>query len=209
MRILEKSIVVVGKSFQPSTVSESWLIRRGIVRENQIQGNRICTEILSSFTTSVIDFQILPEKTMIHAKDIALDVDVLSSALLLISELPATSFSAVGVNLNWDITPDDANVVDCMKNQIKFTKTLPQELASAALGFVVQVQSIFGSNLRLNVLPVSVDKTKPRHFTKIFADFNFNLDVESETDQRTQVKDFVEHYTDVIEHANRIAAGLL
>lgn len=103
--IVGQNFVVTAHNFNLTIVTQLWLVKNSIVREDEFSGSSIFTPAFAQVVTKSWTLQVHPER--IHAAPInSSDDGYLGAAKALgrlIKKLPETPYSAVGINFGFSI----------------------------------------------------------------------------------------------------------
>lgn len=105
MEPISGSFVVLAQAFNPSILSESWLLERGVVKEGEFGETAVRMPQLAQHRIGAVDLLVVPERLQTTFSPDDLDAMGRATELVLgISrDLPHTPFTALGVNFHYGI----------------------------------------------------------------------------------------------------------
>lgn len=179
--LVEASVVLVARQFNPSVFSQLWLVRHGLVGEDAFRDGCIFSDALAQVNTEDFNLLVVPPRAQFIANVSAgaqqrLIVDKMGQ---LVKALPETPYRAVGINMKWHITGDGAAIAE-MSRRIAFVPTSPVhsmfDAPDARFGSILSKHS-FGCRLNLTVKPEVADGEDSEFL--VFA-FNYHQDIRPE-----------------------------
>ncbi|MFW6114526.1 MAG: hypothetical protein ACOC7K_02180 [bacterium] len=199
-KLATANAVIAAQNFNPSIVSQIWLVDNGIVSRNEFRQGCVFTDMLAHVRSQRFELLVSPERLQLTPKvDRNRQKEVVVEILgQMVELLPHTPFFAAGVNLTWHVAPEpDIN---------SYTKSLFFKSDSALFrafdvddaqfgGFLSK--DVLGCRLKLDVKPiVAVVADNPHTKTqKLQLAFNFHLDLDR-TDPVQQIKDLMSKWDD-------------
>lgn len=107
------NIVVVAARFNPSVITERWLLKKGIVLDNEFLPGSFYTPPAVNVQASTFELLALPDRVQIKPRgDRAIALERFSTLLL---SLPETPYKALGINFEYIVWVDGENIVDTLK----------------------------------------------------------------------------------------------
>ena len=192
----QASIILAASDHEPDIVTKEWLEKNSILKEKPIEfvyrQGRLFVE------TENYSINLVEQQLKIAAKNSNTEVlnNLQAIANQYIETLPKLSYSAVGLNYNWQVLSTDADLLKktFVANPKKFDKAIPDETYGVG-GFIYYQHPPFQVHLLIISGP---DKA-------IVADFNYHLDI---TDPQ-QLRQKISQFTDIIEEARDTIRKLL
>ena len=113
------AVVIGAQQFNPSVVSQLWLVRHGLLADGDFLPGCFFTDVFVQVRSPRFHLLVVPEQlqfvpTVPPAEEQALIVEKIGT---IVKFLPHTPFKALGLNFAWHLVPRDANFV-------AFTRTL-------------------------------------------------------------------------------------
>src|SRR5258707_15829179 len=114
MEIVESNVVVAARQFNPSILTQLWLVRNGIVGEDEFLPGSVVTDGLCQFQTERFILIAIPNLLQVSLRPLVAVPD--EGALMadnvggMVRSLPHTPYSAVGLNFVWHETPRNQTV---------------------------------------------------------------------------------------------------
>jgi hypothetical protein len=186
IELVRSNLVITAHQFNPSIFSQLWLLRNGIVREDEFSPGCLFSDQAVSVECEQFALLVLPPQMQFAPK-----VPAQSEAELveqkvgaIVRALPHTPYSAIGLNFIWDLEPEDGDV-GAMTRALFFNadRGICQvfDVEDARFGAYFS-RDLFGCRLKLDVKPITRQRGDERRELVQFA-FNFHLDVPQETDE--------------------------
>ncbi|MDA1054124.1 MAG: hypothetical protein O3C40_27060 [Planctomycetota bacterium] len=178
IKLVGCNVAIVAAQFNPSIFSQLWLVRHGIVDEDDLLEGCIHTDQLARVSSKKFHLLVIPPQLQlvptVPEEDEAVVVATKVGAIVHL--LPHTPYVAIGMNFNWQVFPDSGTVLDLAKS-LFYVPTSP---VSAAVGDdnlglgAYYSRDIFGGRMRLDIKPRSEGHV---HADRLQFDFNFQFDL--------------------------------
>src|SRR5207253_8065118 len=100
MELLGQNVVVTANQFNPSIVTQFWLVKEGVASENEFEGSCIFTEGVSQVQTKTFQLVVVPQMLQFTPSPDAEKQGDLASAKVgkIVRALPHTPYTAIGLN---------------------------------------------------------------------------------------------------------------
>lgn len=183
------SIVVIAKDFNISIFKPFWLMKNKIFHEEEFQGNILITPPAVQIPTDNFQFVLLPDRLQMsmHRQypDAKSDIDRIVGGI--VKTLPQTPYTAVGINFNYLIAPEDEDVFSSWNRKL-FACPLSDKIQSpkennARFGSYFSLD-VLGTRLKIDVRPIKAlpnieNLFKSWHVGQdlMRAHFNFHSDI--------------------------------
>ncbi len=176
--------VVVAHQFNPSIVSQAWLMKHGVLdKDGTIQDGSIFTDLLVQVRSSEFHMLLLPEQMQFVpvAPPEEQQKLLLEKVGTIIRELPHTPYRAVGLNFNWHLAPEDGDISRLTRELFCVAdRPLYQRFGSSDARFGAYLSKDFaGFRLKLDIKPINTPLPGPPEHRLQFA-FNFHCDLGEE-----------------------------
>lgn len=204
---LQANLVVVAHQFNPSIITQYWLIKNSIFSESEFNHECVFSPYVADIRTNQFDFLVIPERFQFTPKveDSGTEYKLIMSKMgKIIEMLPHTPFSAVGFNFIWNIdTEAEQQTKVSRKLFFKNDSTLYKKFDTDDANFGSYMsKNILGCRLRLNIKPVlSPIKGEKRNYLQCV--FNFQLDLPEEN-KYTVILDFLPNWAKAKEISHEI-----
>jgi len=182
LRLTEANTVVVARNFNLTVVNQAWLLKTGILTQEEMDGEYAFTTLFTQINSKEFAFLLSPERLQFAPK-IAGEKQqelILRKVGKFVEALPHTPYVAIGMNFSVQYQPKELDVKD-MTRRLFFVPESPlhQEFDTpdARFGGYMSMDAL-GCRLKMEVKPtVQVGGSdNPRHFISL--DFNFHQDLE-------------------------------
>ena len=178
MEKTQASVVIIARQFNPSIISQYWLIKNNILTEEEFEVGSIFSPVMVNIQSKKCDILILPDQLQFIPKtDSESEQELVTSKLgNIIKLLPHTPFVAAGLNFSWHIRRDDISI-SALSWNLFFREGSPLYLAfnteDAHFGAYMS-KDVIGCRLKLDVKPVTINLPEAPIERLQFA-FNFHL----------------------------------
>ena len=186
LELVRSNLVIAARHFNPSVFSQLWLVRNGIMEEQEFSSGCVFTEQAVNIDSHEFAMLVVPPQLQFAPK-----VTPGEQASLIVTKvggivraLPHTPYTAIGLNFFWHVRPEDGSVV-ALTRGLFYNGTHPlSELFNtedARFGAYFSKDSL-GSRLKLDAKPLTVQRKEERTEVLQFA-FNFHLDLPEDRDK--------------------------
>jgi hypothetical protein len=184
MELKAETIVVVARQFNPTILNQHWLIANAIVREGELDlGESVFSPPFVQFCSAEFEFQAIPDRIQLSIKGAASDKHELVKRLMVgvVSRLPETPYSAIGINFLWRYGPLSAP--SAIQKRLFFNPTTPLadvfNTPDARYGAYYSMEAI-GFRMKLTAVPMRTgNPDEPATAEFLDLNFNFHKDVSS------------------------------
>ncbi|MHB8902178.1 MAG: hypothetical protein ACYC6Y_25755 [Thermoguttaceae bacterium] len=208
LKLVGSNAVVVAHQFNPSVVSQLWLVRNGILQEDDFLPGCVFTDVAVQIVSREFSLTVAPQQCQFTPNVSADQAHALVSDRLgtLVRRLPHTPYNAVGLNFIWHLIPDNADV-SAVSRDLFFRAGRPPfsdfDVEDARFGAYMSKQAMDG-RLRLDVRPVRFSEQEREEQEGIQFAFNFHRDVSDEVNAADCVGRTLERWNEALEIAERI-----
>ena len=184
--LMNSAIVIVARQFNPSIVRSDWLIRNGILGEEDFMPGCVFTDMLVQVRSRMFDLLVAPEQCQLTPLVEPDEQQQLISEKVgtIIRTLPHTPYTALGLNFDWRLSPEKTTV-GTLSRHLFFVPESPlhKELDSEDARFGGYVsKDVLGFRMKLNVKPIQDLEDEERQWLQF--GFNFHLDLPSGQEDR-------------------------
>jgi hypothetical protein len=173
--------VVVARHFNPSIVSQIWLVRNGLLAADDfLQEGSLYSEFLVQVRSRIFNMLVAPEQLQFVPEGSPEGHQTLALEKLgiIVRTLPHTPYRAIGLNFSWHLTPS-AGDVRAVTRRLFYRSEEPlyahfQDDNANYGGYLSK--DFVGFRLRLEIRPIIVQSETGREDRIQFA-FNFHRDV--------------------------------
>ena len=114
IQLVASNAVVVAQQFNPSVVSQVWLVKNGLATEEDFRHGYVFTDSVVQLQAAEFNLTLVQEQLQFVPKA---DNDkeqklIVSKVGTIVSKLPHTPYRAIGLNFYWHLTPDLESVRD-------------------------------------------------------------------------------------------------
>jgi len=180
IQLVAANVVIAAQQFNPSVVSQLWLVRNGLATEDDFRQGYVFTDSVVQLQATTFNLTVIQEQLQfIPSVENDKEQELIEAKVgMIVSKLPHTPYRAVGLNFFWNLTPDLESVRDRSRKlfyrpECRLFDHFDSE--DATFGAYLS-RDILGCRLRLDVRPIilaSPDK-KVEH---LLFNFNFHEDL--------------------------------
>lgn len=180
--LINATVVIVAKQFNPSIFSQLWLVRNGIVSEDEflprdfVFSDAVAKVEGKSFGLLVVPPQLQFEPRVPEEQQSALVEEKVGG---IVRALPHTPYAAVGLNFTYQLDPEDESFRDFSRRLFGVTGTHLfadfREVDDAVFGGYMS-RNLEGCRLRLDAKPVSTTDEEGSRIRLQLA-FNYQADI--------------------------------
>jgi hypothetical protein len=201
-------VVIVAQNFNPSVVSQIWLVRHGLVAEDEFEPGSIFVDGLVQVCTRRFILLVTPEHLQLVPRVAGEEQDALISHTIgtLVRTLPHTPFRALGLNFTWHVVPDDGDVRALTRRLFYMPhRPLFADFDTPDANFGVYLsRDIFGYRLKLDVKPILVPQAEaaPEHRLQLL--FNYHTDLPQGEEAVTAIMRLLQRWREASEESRRM-----
>ena len=174
--------VIVADKFNPSIINQLWLVKNGILIEEDFQEGSIITPLIVQIKSREFTLMVMPEQLQFSpTNETETESDVVYQKVgRIIEKLPHTPFIALGLNFTWYINPEDIEMGDFTRSIFYRDTGLYREFDTKDARFGGYLsKDVFGFRLKLDIKPISKKIGKEAQDILRFG-FNFHHDLRNE-----------------------------
>jgi len=184
------NVVVVARQFNPSVMSQIWLVKNGMMTEADFADNFLFSDSLVQIQNPDFNLIFSPEQLQFQPKgEKAQEQHLIEEKVgAIVRKLPETPYAGVGLNFFWHITPDLSGVRDLSRKLFfRSDSDLYREFDSEDAKFGSYLSKDFmGCRLKLDIKPIQVT-IKGTEKESIVFNFNYHLDLAESEDAIEQI----------------------
>ncbi len=203
------NVVIAAKQFNPSVLSQIWLVKHQIIAENEFEPHSVFTDVIVQVRTKRFQLVAIPEQFQFAP---AADENNAASLIedkvgKIVSELSHTPYRGIGMNFLWHLAPNEEAMAALTRRIFFHENTNPFksfDTADAHFGAYMS-KNIFGGRLRLDIRPVPSPDNKQQYLQ---FSFNFNRDINEGEDSVAIIKEAISHWNDAQDEAKSIIQSI-
>lgn len=179
MELVVSNVVVTASQFNPSIVNQSWLMKHGIILEDEVEPPTIFVDGVSQIETSQFQLVVVPHMLQFVIKPLAKNEKQLIATRVggIVKSLPHTPYVGVGLNFVWHAHPERETIHDLTRRLFFKAGTTPFSFFDeAGAHFGAYMSKNFGIfRLKLDIKPVVFAKPgSPPIGDRLMFAFNFD-----------------------------------
>ncbi|MDP2314850.1 MAG: hypothetical protein Q8P41_18255 [Pseudomonadota bacterium] len=176
--LASQNVVIAANVLNPSLFTPNWLVRHGIVAEDDILPGIIVTDALAQVPTSRFSLLVLPQQLQFIPPSDAAVPDLLESALgRLIDLVPHTPFLAVGLNFHWHLDAGGEPMTAASRRLFgRADAPVYRHFADAdaQFGAYLSRDVAHGARLKLDIKPALLRDAEGNNVHRLLFAFNFH-----------------------------------
>lgn len=203
------NVVITAEQFNPSIVSQIWLAKNGLVKEDEFGEGCIFAGTLSQVRTRDFDLLVIPQRAQFetHVESERQQQVICERLGLLVQRLPETPYRALGFNLVWQLVPKELSV-EAVSRHLFFVPASPVhrffDVADARFGSYLSKDTL-GFRLKLNALPVTIESPMQERKLAIVLNFNFHFDLPEQDDPVATILRMLGRWNEAVAESSQIA----
>lgn len=210
--LVAPNAVIVAHQFNPSVIGQLWLVRNGLLEEDDFRPGCVFTDMVVQVNSREFDLMVVPQQCQFsprvdQQREQELAIDKVGS---IVHSLPHTPFRAIGLNFTWHLSPED-NDASSISRALFFRESGPLhrefDVPDARFGGYMS-KDAFGGRLKLDVKPITVKK-EDEELEKIQFVFNLHRDVADEEDPVGCIEHVLHQWNEVRDESSRIVHAIM
>jgi hypothetical protein len=203
------NVVIVAQRFNPSVVSQLWLVRHGLLTEADLASGTgyLFTEVIVQVQTGQFALLVTPDQFQLIPKVPEIEQQTLIEDKVgtIVRMLPHTPFRAVGLNFTWYVTPIDGNIAQ-MSRELFFQRDRPlfHEFAEPDARFGGYLsKDVLDFRLKLDIKPVIVP-LEGRSEERLQLLFNYHAEIPEAEGAVEMIRGLLRRWDEAAELARRM-----
>ncbi|HEX4404524.1 MAG TPA: hypothetical protein VH560_06840 [Polyangia bacterium] len=185
LSLFQWNAVVTANHFNPSILSQLWLVKTGVVREEEfVEGpGTIFSDGVVQVTTTRFALLVLPDQIQIAPVSAPKESAALVQERLgtVVRTLPHTPYTAVGINFVWHADPGEVPLRTITRKLFSGTSDVYGYFSDGNSHFGAYLSKDVGlSRLKLDIKPISAQMPDGQIVERLQLGFNFHTDVEGD-----------------------------
>jgi hypothetical protein len=205
--LVDSNVVIAAQQFNPTVFTQVWLLRNGILREDELECLKLFSPMAVNFDTGRFGLFVVPPQLVFAPKVPAANRQTLVEEVVgsIVRSLPHTPFAGVGLNFTLDVWPDHEDLGSVSRRLFSVPgNALFQafEADDARLGACLS-KAALDCRMTLDIKPINEGREKLRVFC------NFHVDIGPNTENA--VPEILQHLArwDDAMHETWAVIGLL
>jgi hypothetical protein len=185
MELANSNVVIAARHFNPSILTQMWLVRRGVVREEEFGAASIFTEHLCQVNTQRFNLLVVPDMLQFAADPSVAQEDALIAERVggLVDALPHTPYTGIGLNFTWHEASKEATTA--LTRRLFFRPDVPPytrfDVPDARFGSYLS-KGFRTARLKLDIKPITVRRPEVPPEERLQFLFNFHKDLGGDGD---------------------------
>jgi len=185
LELVNSTVVIVAKQFNPSITRDHWLIENGILRPEEFRNGCVFTDVMVQVRSDRFNLFIAPEQLQFTPLVPPVDQQELVEEKIgaIVQTLPHTPYTALGLNFHCRIIPEN-DTTEHLSRELFFIGGSPIfdefNTDDAVFGSYLS-KNFMDFRLKLDIKPVYVTDEESASSSMIMQfGFNFHLDIPRE-----------------------------
>lgn len=181
MLLVDANVVVIARQFNPTVTNPVWLVKHGLVREDEIGEGCAFTNVFSQVVTEEMIFVLTPDQLQFTPRGEPERKQELAIAKVgeFVKLIPHTPFIAAGLNFNYQLFPENIGVQELCRSLFFVQDSQLHAIfdtEDARFGGYLS-KDVLGCRLKLDVKPAYVQASNEPEASH-FIQFHFNYHME-------------------------------
>lgn len=186
INIVNATAVIVAQQFNPSIITQLWLVKNEILSENDFREGCITSPMVSQINSREFSLLTLPDRLQFIPNDAAGENGSLVTTKLgnIVSRLPHTPYSGIGFNFTWHLDPEKTGIKEFTKSIFYRETPLFREFGTedARYGGYLSKNAL-GCRLRLDIKPITISAPIKKEYLQFAFNFHRNLTTENRAEE--------------------------
>lgn len=196
--------VVVAQQFNPSVMNQVWLVKRGVLEEDDLLEGSVFSDMLVQVRSRFFHMLVLPEQMQFVPAVVAEQQQelLIDKVGTIVQAVPHTPYRGLGLNFNWHLKPGDGDL-GRLTRELFATPDRPlySRFGGDNARFGAYLSKDFCDfRLKLDVKPINVPVNDTIDRRLQFA-FNFHAEI---TEGPDQIVERLGHWNEVRQEAKEI-----
>ena len=206
-RLVNANVVIAARQFNPSVMSQLWLIDNQIVERDEFEPGCIFTDMIVQANAAPFVLFVTPEQLQFtpRAAPEGQQGVIVERLGRIVQALPHTPYFAIGLNFTWHFTPERIDVGRISRDLFYLeTSAVFREFGAEDARFGGYLsKNALGLRMKLDVKPMT-NRTDDQVFEFMQFAFNFNLDVNREANAPDAILGALNRWHEADEESKRI-----
>jgi hypothetical protein len=182
--LVGSNVVVTANQFNPSILTQLWLVKHGVLLEEDLEAGFVFSEGVSQIQAKEFQMLIVPQMLQFVPKPGENEGALVEGKIgAIINALPHTPYTGIGLNITWHFTPGQEKIT-------QLTRRLFCTNNAAPFSFFSDPDARFGSylskdfdvfRLKLDIKPILTKATDEPATDRLQFAFNFHKDLAADT----------------------------
>jgi len=207
LTLVGANAVIVAQQFNPSIISQLWLVRNGLMLEDDFRSGCVFSDMVAHVHARQFKMLVVPEQCQFSPAVVRDDEQelVVDKVGTIARSLPHTPFRAIGLNFVWHLHPEGHDA-QAISRELFFVNDRPlyQEFAAEDARFGAYMsKDALGGRLKLDVKPLTVQQEGQDEERIQFA-FNLHRDVGHLEDPVASIEETLHRWSEARDESARI-----
>lgn len=183
--LVASNVVVTANQFNPSIVNQVWLLKNGIVSEDDFESAAIFAEGVSQIQTKLFQLLVVPQMLQFVIKPGLAEKEesrIAQKVGSIVNALPHTPYVAIGLNFVWHLKEESEGMRE-LTRRLFFKPGRPPfslfDVPDARFGAYLS-KDFDKLRLKLDIKPIVVKEADKAEEDRLIFTFNFNKDLTPE-----------------------------
>lgn len=175
------NVIVAARQFNPTVFSQLWLVRNGLLAEEEFGSGYIFSESFVQAATPRFLLLVVPSQLQFTPSELGEGQQelILEKVGRIVERLPHTPYVAVGLNFVWHMHDEDSTIERLsrelfFKGESELYRRFDAE--DARFGAYLS-RDVLGCRMKLDIKPVSLEESSLQEMQRLQFAFNFHRDL--------------------------------
>lgn len=213
LELVASNTVIVAHQFNPSVMSQLWLVRNGLLGEDDFLPGCLFTDVIAQVRAREFQLVVVPPQCQfVPTVEAEREQDlVVAKVGVIVRSLPHTPYRGIGLNFIWHLAPEDGDVPGTSRALFfRDGGPLHQEFTDENSRFGAYMsKDALGARLKLDAKPIIVDQHQDSERELIQFSFNYHRDIAGDEDAVECIEQILHRWNEARDESSRIVHAAL
>jgi hypothetical protein len=197
VQLIDSNAIVVARHFNPSIISQLWLVRNQIVGDEEFEAGCVFTDLFVQVRSKKFNLLVTPDQLQFNPQVAEAEQQTITIEKVgrFVSKLPETPYVAAGLNFIWKFEPEQSDTRK-LSRSLFFVPDGPLHeffnTPDARFGGYLS-KDVLGCRLKLDVKPAMTQADGTETHVFVLA-FNYHMDIGQEGSPVEKVRGLMQNW---------------
>lgn len=212
IQLAGSNVIIAARQFNPTVFSQLWLVRNELLAEEDFGPGYLFSEAIVQMATPQFLMLVVPSQIQFSPNDQVEDQQALIQEKVgrIVERLPHTPYVAVGLNFVWHMRDEQVGIEQLSRELFfKNDSELYRRFDAEDAKFGAYLSRDFGGcRQKLDIKPISLDKSGPEEMQQLQFAFNFHRDLTDAEGSVRRIQEMLGRWNEVRAESMRIVESL-
>lgn len=208
LELVGSNTVIVAQQFNPSVMSQLWLVRNGLLNDDDFLPGCVFTDMLVQVRSREFQLVVVPPQCQFSPSvEVEREQEVIVAKVgSIVRTLPHTPYRGIGLNFVWHLVPDDGDVRSTSR-ALFFREDGPfhQDFTDENSRFGAYMsKDALGVRMKIDAKPIIVNQHQKDERELIQFACNFHTDIAPDDDGVAKIEQVLGRWNEAREESSRI-----